>query len=602
MIKLTSFRLFVSLACILLTGAIISCNKDDETPNNGQITLYSFGPTGAKHGDTLRFIGVNLDKVTSIQFTGTNAVVDKANFKSQSSDLIKLIVPTTAEKGYVTLKTPDGDIKTKTQFNLNVLSTVASFTSPLRPGENVTITGTYLNWIDRVTFAKDKLVKTFVSQSQTQLVIKVPDDAQTGPLVLHYAGTDSADFETADTLKVKLPTTTALSPNPVKPGTNLTITGTDLDLAKKVILTGVAAPITTFVSQSATQLVVAVPATAKKGKVVLEALSGVQTTSATDLDIVLPVSSSISPNPINLGANLTITGTNLDLAKKVIFAGVAPAQTTFVSQSATQIVVRVPAGARDGKVTLEAASGVQTASASDLDVILPSITGLSPNPVDPGANLTITGTGLDAVTSVIFQNAPAVTSLVSQSATQIVVGVPNGALRGKVTVGISNPTDTVQSNAVLELNGAAPPPTIGFPIYNDALTSNWNGWNGDGWGGTKDMNNTSPVREGSKSIRINYVGGYGSPFQIGGANINLSSYTTVKISIFGAPGSGGKNMQLKFNGQNGPAYSFSVVEGRWTDYSIPISTLGITSLNEIWVQELTGNGGFTIYVDALGLN
>jgi hypothetical protein len=46
-----------------------------------------------------------------------------------------------------------------------------------------------------------------------------------------------------------------------------------------------------------------------------------------------------------------------------------------------------------------------------------------------------------------------------------------------------------------------------------------------------------------------------------------------------------------------------VIEGKWTDYAIPLSTLtAATSLNEIWVQEFSGTGGFTIYVDALGLN
>jgi hypothetical protein len=46
-----------------------------------------------------------------------------------------------------------------------------------------------------------------------------------------------------------------------------------------------------------------------------------------------------------------------------------------------------------------------------------------------------------------------------------------------------------------------------------------------------------------------------------------------------------------------------LVEGKWTDYAIPISTLtSATTLNEIWVKEYNGSGGFTIYVDALGLN
>jgi hypothetical protein len=170
-------------------------------------------------------------------------------------------------------------------------------------------------------------------------------------------------------------------------------------------------------------------------------------------------------------------------------------------------------------------------------------------------------------------------------------------------MGVMNSTVTVQSNDVLEVTGAVPPPTIALPIYNDAITSNWNGWVGNGWGGSSNRDNTAPVREGAKSIKIDYVGGYGSPFQIGGANISLASYTTFKFSIYGAPGSNGKSMQVKFNGASGPAYSFSVVEGKWTDYAVPLSSLtGVSALTEIWIQELTGSGGFTVYADAIGLN
>lgn len=519
MIKLKSSILIAFIGLLFPVLVITSCDKNDNDTKSDKIELFSFGPTGAKHGDTIRFIGNNLNKVTAIHFTGgTASLVNQSDFTLQTSELIRVIVPQAAEKGYVTLKTPEGDIVSKTQFNLDVLTTITSMSLQTRPGENITINGTYLNWVDRITFNRDKLVETFVSKAFGQLVVKVPDDAQTGPLVLHYTGTDSADVQTNDTLNVTLPKSISFSPNPVKHQTNVTITGTDLDLAKKVIFTGVATPVITFVSQSATQLVVQVPASTSKGK-----------------------------------------------------------------------------------VTLEAASGVQTVSTVDLDVVLPSVSTMTPNPIDPGANLTVTGTNLDLVTSITFENAAAVTSFVSQSATEIVVPVPMGVTRGRIKLGVLNSTLVVQSTDILEINGAVPPPIIAFPIYNDALTSNWNGWLGGGWGGSKDLNNTSPVRNGSKSCAINYVGGWGSPFQIGGANISLTPYTTFKLSIYGGPGSGGKTIKIVFNGANG--YTINVVAGTWTDYAIPISALTPGStLSEIWIQEFNGVGGYTIYVDEIGLN
>lgn len=441
----------------------------------------------------------------------------QTSFIQQTYERILIIVPQEAVQGVVTLKTPEGDIVSKTALNLGVTTTVASVTDEARPGQNITITGNYLNWVTRVTFANDKPVDSFVSKSMDQLVVTVPMDAQTGTLVLLYGGTEPMDVETEDTLKVTLPIATALSPNPIKHG-----------------------------------------------------------------------------------SDLIITGTNLDLTKEIIFNGGDTAR-TFVSQSATQIVVKVPAKTTKGKVTLVAHSSVQTTSSVELDVVLPAITKITPSPVDPGANLTITGTNLDLVDSITFSNAPAVKSFVSQTPTQIVVKVPMGVLRGKVTLAVKNSTLTVQSPEVLEIVGDVPPPTIAFPIYNDAVTSNWNGWTGDGWGGTKDLNNTSPVREGTKSVRINYVGGYGSPLQLGGANVDIAKYKTLKISIYGAPGSAGKQVNVGVNGKDG--YTIAIEEGKWTDYEISLPTLTTSStLSEILVKEYSNTGGFTIYVDALGLN
>ena len=320
------------------------------------------------------------------------------------------------------------------------------------------------------------------------------------------------------------------------------------------------------------------------------------------LKVALPAATVLTPNPVKHAENVTITGTNLDLVKQVLFTGVAAPVTTFVTQTANQLVVKVPGGAQSGKLTFVSASGVHSVTASNLDVLLPTITDLTPNPVDPGADLTIKGTNLNLVTSVKFENAAAVTSFVSQSDIQIVVKVPMGVLRGNVALAVLNSSLVVRSTTILDITGAVPPPSIALPIYNDAVTSNWNGWIGGGWGGTSDRNASSPVREGTKAIKIDYVGGYGSPLQLGGATINLATYKTFHLSIYGAPGSNGKKVTIGINGVNGK-YNITLVEGKWTDYAIPLTTLTTeTTLKEIWVQEYSGTGGFTIYVDAVGLN
>jgi len=170
MINVFKKPLLPLIGLLTLVVVLTSCEKD-ENGNSGKIELLSFGPSGVRHGDTLSFIGTNLNKVTAIQFTGEPAaLVEQKDFKQQTSEIILLIVPPAAEKGYVTLKTPEGDIVTKTLINLDALTAFASFTPQARPGENITITGDYLNWVTGVTFARDKIVESFVSQSIDELV------------------------------------------------------------------------------------------------------------------------------------------------------------------------------------------------------------------------------------------------------------------------------------------------------------------------------------------------------------------------------------------------------------------------------------------------
>lgn len=517
MSKITFSRLTTIIACVIVLGTFFSCSKNESQPNGGKAALYSFGPTGSKIGDTLRFIGVNLNQVASIEFSGEGAVVDKSKFTEQSPELIKLIVPATAEKGFVVLKMAGGDtIKTKTQLNLNVLTTITSVTANARPGSDITITGDYLNWVDRITFAKDKVVTDFVKQSANELVVTVPQDAQTGALIVHYGGTDSADIETADVLEVTLPLAQSFSPNPVEYGQDVTINGTDLDLVSKVFFTGQSAPVTTFESQSASSLVVKVPASAVAGKITLEAFSGETTVSDVVLSMLLPSITAMTPNPVSPQDNLTITGANLDLVASVAFVGVNTPVSVFESQSAETLVVKVPE---------------------------------------------------DAVT-------------------------------GKVTLNVKNSTSSVKSANDLSIAGSSLPPVI---IYDDALTAAWNGWVGGGWGGTVDVNNTSPVRSGSRSVKISFQGGgWGVPWQLGGANILLDGYTTLKISIYGGTGADGASVNIGFNGADGK--TVTVKGGEWTDFSIPLTDISsATTLKDLYIKNYTPSGDFTVYIDNIGI-
>ncbi|WP_336517499.1 IPT/TIG domain-containing protein [Pollutibacter soli] len=276
-------KIFTGLCLAFICIAIQSCNKDDDNSSSA-VVLQSFGPVGVVPGQEIKFIGLNLQKVNTIEFVG--ATVEKAAFTEQKADLIRLNVPQTAQEGYVTLKTTDGDIVTKTIINFEAPVVINSFTPEARPGENVTITGDYLNWVTSIRFADNRFATQFVSQSVNELVVKVPDSAKTGFLLFYSGGTEPLETETATELKVVLPQITDFDPLPAEKGKDVKIIGTNLDLVDGILFKGLTAPIKTFKSKTATQIVLTVPDAANRGPVSAIALSGVATESTKPISFV----------------------------------------------------------------------------------------------------------------------------------------------------------------------------------------------------------------------------------------------------------------------------------------------------------------------------
>jgi hypothetical protein len=512
--RINSIKILFMASFLLAMSMIIASCKKEVDPASTAVQLLSFGPTGAMHGDTLRFIGRNLGKVNEIQFVG--ATVSRADFIAPTNELIRVIAPKGAEAGRVTLKTTEGDVVSLTIINFNTLVEITSMTKEARPGTNIVIKGKFLNWIEGITFARDIAETTFVSQSFDQLVVKVPDNAQSGTLFYLVGGTEPVTAETDSVLIVTLPVISAMAPNPALHAGTLTITGTNLDLTKKILFTGNATPITTFASQTATEIKVVIPASAKKGKVTVVAASGVSTQSAGDLDLTLPAITNLAPNPIDTGANLTITGTDLNLVSGVSFTGVTGAVTAFVSQSATQLVVKVPAG----------------------------------------------------------------------------------TLKGKVTLAVKNSTLTVESPQVLDIKGGLPPlAAFAHAIYTDALQNGFQNWS---WAGN-DFNSTAIVREGTKSIKATYgAGGYEGITFHNDAGPATAGYTTFEFSLFGEAGTAGKTMNIVVNGNWGGPKTVTIVGGEWTTYSISIADMGSPAqLKEIVLQSAGFSG--VVHIDHVGL-
>src|SRR5687768_7534447 len=116
MTRIFNIKLLYLFCTVLFAGLFASCEKKED--ESTMVELLSFGPTGAQHGDTLRFIGNNLHRVTEIQLTG--ATVAQSAFIKHEREEIQIIIPAETVKGTVKLITPEGEIISKTSLNLGV--------------------------------------------------------------------------------------------------------------------------------------------------------------------------------------------------------------------------------------------------------------------------------------------------------------------------------------------------------------------------------------------------------------------------------------------------------------------------------------------------
>jgi len=428
--------LFITPAILFISMYLQSCNTDKEASDT--VELLSFGPMPVARGGELRFIGANLDKVTSIVLPD-NIEIQAAMFTSKSSTLLKITVPQEAIEGFIVLKTPDGDITTKTALGFSEPIIISSFIpATIKPGSELTITGDYLNLIGEVIFTdRISVAKAdFISQSRTEIKLLVPGAAQTGKFAISNAKEDPILIYTDELLNVVLPVFTGYSENPVKAGTTLTINGTDLDLVTSIKFAG-DKNVTTFTSQTATSIELVVPLQAQDGKISLFPASNVAVEAASELVLQMP-DVSLTPTSVKSRGTITVTGTNLDLITEVTFSS-GVTGTIEPGGTSTTISIVVPDAAVSGEVTFKTTSN-KTLSGGSITVINPVFSSFAPAACKAKDDITITGTNLDLVATVNFGGTDGVIKSVATDGNSMVVTVPVGAVDGKITLKTINGT------------------------------------------------------------------------------------------------------------------------------------------------------------------
>ena len=429
------------MMCLMLFSCLTftACdNGDDEDTNQykGGISLNVFGPSPVARGGVLRFLGSGMDKVTAVAIPGCDDITD---IEVVSDTEIRVTVPQTAQPGLVVLKTPKGDITTKTELTFTEPIALEAFApAEVKPGSELTITGEYLNLIKEVIFADEVTVPAdeFVSQSRQEIKVIVPDSAQTGKFILSDGAEIPNWIYTEEELEVTLPSVEApLDLVDKKPGDIIRVSGKNFDLVKKVQMpNGDEVEFTMTASSEGDELTFTLPDNVSDGEVTVLPASDVKVVVAT---VVVATPSNVVAVPaVNLrgGDMITLKGTNMDLVTDVTFPGVEEV-VGLESQNTTEIKVLMPAAAISGDLQLNTNSG--KATAVSIATAKPENISYSAATVPAGEALTVKGVNMDVVSAVVFSGNVEVT-VSDATATAISLTVPTTAETGALLLKMAN--------------------------------------------------------------------------------------------------------------------------------------------------------------------
>lgn len=434
------FPYLIMFTFVIGIGLLTGCEKDE---TDDTIRLDSFGPSPALRGSSLRFIGNNLNEVKAVVFPGLTEgeTVEVTDITVVDEKEIKVVIPQDAGPGIVTLKTVQKDIVTITPLTFSEPIEISKITPiTIKAGETLTIEGDYLNLIKEAIFFDNVVVEAdnfLPGQSRKKLQVVVPDEAQTGKIILSNGEEIPIEVYSDSEISIVLPSITAFSPETIKPGKEITIFGKDLELTKTIMFSGDKEVEEFTLNEDSTEITVATPPDIQDGTFKLIAKSTVEVESDNPLTTVMPSELAVAPETVKNGEDLTITGKDLDLVSIIKFNEI---EAEITAKSETEITVTVPEAASSVFAILETLS-TKDINTPEFSYIEPKITSFATTTLMAGTDLTVYGEDLDLIRQVVFPSAAKVVDVDPLSPTSFVVTVPSDATSGYVIFITVNETE-----------------------------------------------------------------------------------------------------------------------------------------------------------------
>ena len=369
------------------------------------IIFDDFTPKNAMPGEVITIKGDYMNNIRAVQFTGGAVVTE---FPEQSRYQMKVVVPSEAITGKIIIadvdenNNPDGLIPNLFYSEENLVigepDVKAADRGVLKVGNQVTVTGEYLNMIKSVNFGGVDADFT-VAEDGKSLTVALPATAVDGELVLvSFAGTE----HNAGAYTTLVPSEIKIAPETrYKAGLNAVVTGKDLDLVTGATLAGTALE---YVYADGA-ITFPIPATAVDGAVTLTLANG-KTVDTEAIELVKPVITAVAPLELYAGDEpVIVSGEDLDL---VVSATLGGKDAEFKYDETTgQIEVATDATSVSGKVAFTLANAVVVESAEEVTVNYHSLVIVKSMPAAEhiGAKVTLTGANFMLVENIYVGDA-----------------------------------------------------------------------------------------------------------------------------------------------------------------------------------------------------
>ncbi len=444
------FQLICFVAVVALFAAACKQEQLETYPYGSELSFASFSPNPIYRGGELTIIGSHLEDVSQVLIPGIDPITDIRVLETGEKSRIAVTLPnTTEEVGKISIVGKDGRVLTSLAELTYTEPIVFDDFSPksAMPGDVITVTGDYMNLIQEVIFADGVIASgdAILSRTRKSLTVVVPAHAVTGLIILgdadEVADPDNVANKSYSEVELTIgdPTVSSLEIETVKPGQTVTISGVHLEMIEKVSFAGDVVVTDFTVSEDGKTITLALPAAAQSGDVVATSFAGKEF-NAGAIEAIVPTELSAAPAPVKAGAELKISGKDLDLVTAVNLPG---ADGTSFGLLDGEIVLTVPAKAQEGDITLDMANGSQVSVAYTL--VHPTVTGISPVELMAGETFEITGTDLDLVTAATLGGKPVE---IEASEEKITVTTANTSVSGKVVLSLANgekvePSETI---------------------------------------------------------------------------------------------------------------------------------------------------------------